>query len=390
MPTAGQIWRTVALPIVAWAVEVFLSGFDSTNRLGLELSEWVVAILPVPAAVGLVWRHAQPWSAFLIALVQSIILGLFIPTFASFLILLVALYALARRRPVREIGLAAALTLIPWTINTFVNGAGGAQWDARPVSTQAVGFVVYVAGTIGAISLARNQTRAEDLSAMRLRTVEALIAVRAQDERLSEARELTSRLASSVAAVNSEIEGTRSTGYWLPVETSRSLSRTEQAVREALSQIGAIGRVLEPSPVLEDDAAVTVPLEELLGELQRNGWGQTEVDVTHIGTAVELSPEVEECASRCLTAAIANAVKHAAPRVRVQLDWRTDPVVVEVVNTVAVRIDQIDPVVSGGVGLGAIIHRVTGLGGEVFLQSSPETFTLVLHLPRGPADSRRT
>lgn len=379
-------WRRAAwLPALAWLGEVVLSGLDGTTRFGPDLPAWVMAAIALPGAAALLWRRDHPWLIFTVAMVHSVGLGLFSLTFQPGIVLYVAIYTVARFRPWREITVAVVLSLIPWYINSFVNfAAGGVGWTARGSIAPLPVFLIWTAFALVVVALATSERRAHDVFALHERTAEAVMAMRLQGERMRIARELHDRVASSIAAVTFGIEGLQRRSD-PDTEDAASLDRTYAAAKEAMSEVRSVLKVLEAVPPPTDAEPIVVPFDALLHSLQVSGWGQTAVDVTQIGQSVPLRAEVEECASRCLIIAVSNAARHNAARVRVQIDWRTDPVTFEIVNPAPVlidqRTDQVDPAVSSGVGVGSIIHRVTGLGGEVRLHSDAETFRLEFLLP---------
>lgn len=376
-PAGDELWRAAGLPAVTYLLELTLSGLQGDTRVGSVLPWWALALLVLPGFLALLWRDRLPRLVFVVMLVQTVGLALLIPTFQPIAGLLVAMYAVARHRSRGELNLAVVLTVIPWSINSFLNeGVFGGSAPSGRIS----GFLMMLGFTVGFAILAWNQQRNQDMTALLSRTTEAEIAARIHAERLSIARELHDRVANSVAAIAFGVEGTLLREKDANESMRSSLNLTHDAARQAMSELRDVLRVLQASDAttVKDDLAPT--LEGLLTQLETTGWGGSDVNITQLDQPATLRPEVEECAIRCLTEAITNAAKYGVTLVEVEIDWRSDPVVVRIHNANGVHHGS-DPAMRGGVGLGSIIQRIGTVGGAVHLESDPEEFRLELRLP---------
>lgn len=366
------------LPAVVLAFELALAVLSEPAPPG-HLPWWSRFLLALPGGVALVWRHDHPWPVFAIALVQTLVVSVAQPGSQLVFVLFAALYAVARNRDLRASVIAGALTTIPWAVDAFADFAPASQQAS--LNARLTGFGLFLAFTIGTVAMARNQQRSQTLYDLRSRTTETAIAMRVQSERLAIARELHDRVAGSLAAVTEGIEEAQDRIRVTSPEASATLDDTHATATEAMDQITSVLTVLEaPAPSLEP-AEGYGSLDDLLAELQSTGWDETVVDVTHIGATVPLRPDVEQVAVRCVLEGIDNAARYGIEQVQVEVDWRQEPLLIEIVNTKGQLLYDADPPARGGAGLGSIIQLVTGVGGTVRLESTRAAFRLELLLP---------
>jgi signal transduction histidine kinase len=377
---SGRLSIAVTVSLLAYVAELTLSGLTGETRLGPDLPPWGVALLALPLFVALLWRRDRPWTVFLIGIVQATVIALLIPTYQPFAGNLVALYALARHRPMRDTLIGLALLAIPWTIITVVNvSAIPGNGPAQVIGAMAV----YWGAAFVMVAMGKSQRRAREIYALRSRAREAELAIRMQEERLRLAHELHDRVANSVAAVLVGLDGMQRHVEVMPAPAARTMDLTHVSARQAMREIRDVLGVLRTTDPLEptghDD---TEDLETVLSELQTNGLAGVDTDVRSVGDPVTLPPAVDGCAARCVREAVTNAVKYGVELVQIEVDWRPDPFVILVRNANGER-QLVDPSMSGGLGLGGIITKVAEVGGSVRLESEADVFTLELRLPRG-------
>ncbi|MEU4679615.1 sensor histidine kinase [Micromonospora sp. NPDC023737] len=196
------------------------------------------------------------------------------------------------------------------------------------------------------------------------------------DERQRMAREIHDTLAQGLTGIITQLEAAgqardRRADWQRHVDTAIGLAR------ESLSEARRSVQAVRP------EALESARLPDALGELTRR-WSminEVRTDVSVTGHAQPLHPEVEVTLLRAAQEALANVARHAkASRVGLTLSYMTDVV------TLDVRDDGIgfDPdarpaprQTDGGYGLTAMRQRVTGVGGELTVESEPGGGTAV-------------
>ncbi|TDC39542.1 sensor histidine kinase [Micromonospora sp. 15K316] len=196
------------------------------------------------------------------------------------------------------------------------------------------------------------------------------------DERQRMAREIHDTLAQGLTGIITQLEAAgqardRQADWRRHVENAVALAR------ESLSEARRSVRAVRP------EALESARLPDALGELTRRWSAINEVraEVSVTGEAHPLHPEVEVTLLRTAQEALANVARHAkATRVGLTLSYMEDVV------TLDVRDDGIgfEPDVravprqaDGGYGLTAMRQRVTGVGGELTIESEPGGGTAV-------------
>jgi signal transduction histidine kinase len=96
-----------------------------------------------------------------------------------------------------------------------------------------------------------------------------------------------------------------------------------------------------------------------------------------------LTPEVDATAFEVAREALTNAEKHAGAdtRITVDLQWNTDAVRIDVVNTHETGAPDAAPDLSGGYGLQSLRKRVQEVGGELTWAASPDAFRVNASFP---------
>lgn len=385
----GRFW-IAALPVVlAYFTEAFLSGLVGETRFGFTLPPFLVALLPLPGAIALLWRRDYPRIAFAIVWVQLVLIGFCVPTFQPFAMGLVALYGLARATPLRQSLIGLALMLIPWSLITITNVL---VWEDATVATSISANLVYWGATLATFAFARTQRYTHKVQDLREQTREATLALRLQEDRLTTARDLHDNVANSLAATVMSLDGLARFGGEFSEQANTHLDLTNRSARQAMHEVRELMGVLRGSneQLFRGEVAPPDDLEETLRALQADDIVDTDVLVTSIGDLGPLPPDVEECAILSVRAAVANAERYSIDQVEIEVDWREDPLLIRVVNAAPAHVSRA-PGVRGGMGLGGIIERVASVDGSVRLDVTGTTFVLELRLPRtapSPLDTR--
>lgn len=373
-------WWTLALvAVLGFTVDATLTGLTGDTRMGATVPTWAVALLTLPAFIAAFWRYEFPWPVYALGLIQATLLTSLIPDYQPIAAPLVGLHAIVRQRPTREVVIALVLLLVPSTITTVVSVLGWAS--AEPWLNVVTAMLLYAAVTFMVVVLGHSQRQARELRATRERTYEAFVQVRVQEERLRLARNLHDKVANSIAAVIMGLDGMRRLHPDTPPSMGHGLELAEASARLAMKETREILNVLQANDEDETSGAALEDLDSTLRQMQTLGWADVEVDVLSIGESIELSPEIDECATRCVREAVTNAAKYGVSQVAIEVDWREDPFTITFQN-VRGRDRLPDRSLRGGIGLGSILLHVTGVGGNVTLSTNEEIFTLVLTIPR--------
>jgi len=143
----------------------------------------------------------------------------------------------------------------------------------------------------------------------------------ASRERMRIARELHDVITHCVSVMVVQAGAARMVMDAQPSRAEESLSRVEQAGRDALAEmrrlVGVLGessdeRALSPQPGLAD-------LDELMSTARASGLN---VALSVEGEPLPVPPALDLCAYRILQEAVTNAIKHAAPaRTQIRVRW---------------------------------------------------------------------
>ncbi|MEV6374653.1 sensor histidine kinase [Micromonospora musae] len=196
------------------------------------------------------------------------------------------------------------------------------------------------------------------------------------DERQRMAREIHDTLAQGLTGIITQLEAAGQARD-RQADWRRHVDNAVGLARESLSEARRSVQAVRP------EALESARLPDALSELTRR-WSainETRAEVSVTGDAHPLHPEVEVTLLRAAQEALANVARHAkATRVGLTLSYMEDVV------TLDVRDDGIgfDPDVrqlprqaDGGYGLTAMRQRVTGVGGELTIESEPGGGTAV-------------
>jgi signal transduction histidine kinase len=334
---------------------------------GLTVRLLFTALMVAP----LVWRRRYPLTVFAFTVMVALVQWSANVTLAADVALLVYLYTVASRYPLRVGVLAAAvveigvvLAAVRWDLAASL----GQPWLVSLLLLSApvvAALLLGVSVRIRRQSLADLTERADRLE--RERDQEAAIAVAAERNRI--AREMHDVVAHSLAVM---VTLSDAAALKLAVEPERAalamreVSATgHQALDEMRGLLGVLRTAhdhagLQPQPGIADVGA-------LVDQVLATGL-TAELSVT--GSASVLPPGAELTVYRIVQEAITNVLKHAqAPtRITVDIDLR------EVAITVDVRDDGVTDgrvVAMQGMGLAGMCERVSVHGGTVSAGPDP-------------------
>lgn len=318
-------------------------------------------VLVVVACLTLAARRRWPTAVWAITLAAgvAVILLQHGPS-PALLPLLVALYTLATRWPVRRALLAAVVSA---GLLLLAQGFATAdRWD-RP-TTYVVATWCVLSAVVG-ISV-RQQRLALAQARERARVAEESREEEAQrrvtEERLRIARELHDVVAHQIAVINVQSGVAEHLQPVHPERAGEALRHVREASAQVLAEMGTLLGVLRGGDAEEPDrepARGLAELDQLVGSLRRTGL---QIVVRQEGTPVDLGPLVDVTAYRIVEEALTNAHKHGAGVAHLLLAYRAPGLVVEVGNPVEPGRRR---AAGSGRGLAGMYERVAAIGGSL-------------------------
>jgi signal transduction histidine kinase len=367
----------VADIVIAFGVTAFLTGVT------IGLSHWHPAARPmdtlgvlwlVACGVPLLWRRQAPATVFVLSSV--LVFSYYTSGYAggpAIVAPTVALVTLAFLRGPTIASIGGGLVAAGVITNVLVRGDGNGTLDPR-----LLGFALWVAvaitiGTAGRMHRAALRSTAErDAEADRLR---------AEEQRLSIAREVHDVVAHSLAMINVQAGVAAHVADRRPEEAKAALVAIKEASRSALTDLRATLGVLRS----DDDRAPTPGLGRLPDLVTAAAAAgitvATDGDVGEPG----LPAPVDVAAYRIVQESLTNVVRHAtgADTVTVRLTRTDDELEITVLdNGRAARPTGR----ASGNGLRGMTERAQALGGQVEAgQVATGGFQVCARLPLGGA-----
>lgn len=360
-------WRWAAAD-VALALALLVIGLLGTDLAGDDQpgSRPVDAgcrVLIVVAALALTARHRAPAAVLaVVSVATTIYLVIGYPYGPILLTLLVAVYSVAARLPVRPAALATGGAFVLLLTHVFVSLGSASGWTAvLPTSAWvvvpfAVGVVVRVNRETAARSRAEEaRSRAEQA---RRQT---------DEERLRIAQEVHDVVGHGLAAISMQAEIALHLLPKRPEQAETALTAISRTSREALDELrvtlGAVRQGAERGPV--------PGLARLAALRDRLAGAGLAVELRVVGDPRELPVAVDLAAYRVVQEALTNVLRHAGVSdAEVTVDYRGDELTVEVTDRgTGAAGDGIDLAADGdgvgGHGLAGMRERVAALGGRL-------------------------
>jgi signal transduction histidine kinase len=353
---AIDIAIAAALAVTGIAEVWASSAFDDDPRALLTLA---VLAMTLPLALRRRWPLPVLVLTLFWATVTSAAWDLFDDAAVGMGVLLVAAYAVAAYRELREAAIGGAI-LLAW-------GAAAMVWDDVPF-----GDYLFVAIILGGVWAAGRTVRSRRQLAVALADKNVLLEheqeARAKqavaEERTRIARELHDVVAHNVSVMVVQAGAERrSLGDDRP-ETREALQAIEQTGRQALTEMRRLLGMLRK----DDDELALAPqpsmehLELLVSQVREAGM-PVELEVE--GEPEPLPAGVDLSAYRIVQEALTNALKHAGPaRALVRVRYRLDELELEILD------DGPGPAAdatngAGGHGLVGMRERVSLFGGDL-------------------------
>ena len=300
----------------------------------------ITYVLVVTVALSLVVRRRWPFVTLAVAAAgTSVYMVLEYPYGPILLSLMVAVYTVARHRPLKPAAVAAGATLVVLLVHTVVHPdlsgvVPGAAWVVVPF---AVGFTVRVGRE----------------AAMRAR--DDLARQYADEERLRVAQEVHDVVGHGLAAIKMQADIALHLLARKPEQAEIALTAISRTSEAALDELRATLTVVRstdrsPAPGLHN-------LAELQDRMSKAGM-RVQVDVR--GEARHLPAAVDLAGYRIVQESLTNVLKHSeVKQATVHLGYEDDGVVIAIWNPASA------PVASGGgFGIPGMRERVTSLGGS--------------------------
>jgi signal transduction histidine kinase len=353
---AIDIAIAAALAIIGIAEVWASSAFDDDPRALLTLA---VLAMTLPLAFRRRWPLPVLVLSLFCATVTSAAWDLFDDATVGMGVLLVAAYAVAAYRELREAAIGGAI-LLAW-------GAAAMVWDDVPF-----GDYLFVAIILGGVWAAGRTVRSRrqlgvalaDKNVLLEHEQEARAKQAVAEERTRIARELHDVVAHNVSVMVVQAGAERrSLGDDRPA-TREALEAIEQTGRQALTEMRRLLGMLRK----DDDELALAPqpsmehLELLVSQVREAGM-PVELEVE--GEPEPLPAGVDLSAYRIVQEALTNALKHAGPaRALVRVRYRRDELELEILD------DGPGPAAdatngAGGHGLIGMRERVSMFGGDL-------------------------
>jgi signal transduction histidine kinase len=317
-----------------------------------------------------IWRRRFPLSTFACVAVVALVQWIAGVQASADLTLLVYLYTVASRYPMRVAVLAAGVLEVGALL-------AAVRWPQQPYSWVET-FVLLSGLVMASLMLGMNvRNRRNALSSLtqraaqleRERDQQALIA--AADERTRIAREMHDVVAHSLAVMVTLSEGATRKLAAEPERADAAMRQVSTVGRQSLNEMRRLLGVLRTEDTRHSRAPQPgiAQIDGLLDQVRTTGLAAA---LTVAGTPVTIPPGAELTVYRIVQEALTNTLKHAADptRIGVALTHRPDSVTVEVHDNGVYR--PVPPKAGSlGHGLTGMRERAAVYGGTVSAGSDP-------------------
>lgn len=393
------MWRTrlagwpagAAVVTLSLALDLLLSAnFGAT--IPAETKLVIIGYAPLGCAL-LWWRRQAPMLVFLLTAVHALAGTLLVPGYRPFIACLIALYAVARYRGAAESRTALVVALAP------IAAAVQDETAALPADARLAGTVGTAVVYLLLVLLAWRLGRWAAASQRRVRTLER---ERQEAERRSAVRErrrLASELhdivAHTVTVMMLQAAGARRAFRSDPDGAERMLASIEDSGATALRELRQLIEIIDIYTGEESDRVDGDDLGSATGLVAAVREAGVAVDLRGADALQTADPPARHAARRIVQEALTNALRHAGPAVRinVQLRERGEHLEVEVrdsgpTDAPIARVPARPAGVGAGRGLTGLRERAERLGGV--LEAGPRDdapgWRVYAILPRSATD----
>lgn len=340
---------------------------------GVRPVDGLAYTLAVTAAVGTLFRTRWPVVTLgVVTLATVTYLLLDFPYGPVMVCVVVAVYSLARRRPLRAALLWGAATLALLLLHVFTHpGALPLPTGLIPASA-----IVAVPFSIGVARRMWHEARSAERDAAEQQARD--------DERLQLAHEVHDVVGHGLAAIQMQADIALHLGR--PEDATTALEAISKAANEALTELRTTLAEIRPGTAsgTGPERAPTAGLANLEVLAQRVRSAGVAVDLAIGGTSRPLPDAVDLAAYRVLQESLTNVVKHGAgAAARVEVGYEPDLVRLCVSNLRVRDPRAPDGGFVAGFGITGMRHRVESLGGRLDAGPVDEYFEVRATLPAG-------
>ncbi len=380
----------VLIVVLAIVMDLLTWAGDRGTRAGPMLPLLLIPLLTIAVNSTLLLRWRHPLPVFVLQWAFPFV-SLIVPEFEPFAGLLVALHAVAARRPAGWSVPALASTLVPFGIYSGLAAELGGGDPAADFVEVLLLWMLLSAAAWGVGRLSYVVAR----RAERLRELQAAAAVAAvQAERMHLARELHDIVAHTVTIMMIQASGAKAVLDPGQTTVHDALEVIESSGIQAMAELHRMLRLLrmpdtDPAaagdsndPTQTGDQQPTVTdIDQLVRATARAG---ADVSLTEDGLPGPLDPSVGAAAYRVVQESITNALKHGGVSARVLVALRWSPMVleVEVTDTEHGSTPHAVAALSSGHGLRGLAERVTMVGGSLDHGPIEGGYQVLARLPR--------
>lgn len=354
-----------------------------------DVDVWLVYTLTLAFTVPLLWRRRQPLAVYGVMVVASLVNTWTGAILQASLILLVVLFSIAMRLPMRTLAWTYGLLVVPPVIGHIRYPQG--SWDQQVVPTMMSFAIVALMGI--AVRTRQEYTASLVQRARQLeveRDQQAQLATNAERTRI--AREMHDIIGHNLSVITTLADGGSYAAAKSPERAAQALTAIGTTSRQALTELRRLldvlredlpgdpreGAALAPQPALTD-------LDQLIEGVRAAGLP---VRSTVNGRPDSLPAGRQLAVYRVVQEALTNTLKHGGPEAtaRVEVVYGDDGVRATVTDTgVGGGTPSVD---SGGRGLTGMRERTALYDGTLEagpLPRPPGGWHVVLHLPKESA-----
>ncbi|GHC58916.1 sensor histidine kinase [Streptomyces flavofungini] len=323
--------------VVAAGIDYLGDGWRNIAQ-NTDLPGWLVAVLTLGMSLPLLWRRTRPMA------VLTVMVGFGVVNSASgamlqiALVQLIVLFNIALRLPLKTLGWAGVLMLVPLVVGTVRYPTG--SWDQQIVPQVWAYTLVALLGI--AVRSRQDYTRALVERARQLeveRDQQARLSAAAERTRI--AREMHDIIGHNLSVITGLADGGRYAAAKSPERAAQALDAIGSTSRQALDELRRLLDVLReetPEAAGTPEAAELAPqpaltdLDRLIDGVRAAGLP---VRSTFHGRADSLPQGQQLTVYRVVQEALTNTLKHAGPgaTAAVEVSYAADGVRVTVTDT---------------------------------------------------------
>ncbi len=353
----------LALVVTFLAVNGTVFGADDFSAPDRDVDGVAVALVAVAGLSLVVRRRWTEVTAGVVTACVTVYLWLSYPYGPALAPLFVAIYSLARHRPLARAGAVAAAALVVLLTHLPTHADALAGWAGVVPATAWVAVPFAIGVVMRSVVTGRERDRAEALRE------------RVNDERLRVAHEVHDVVGHGLAAIQMQADIALHVMDRDPEAGRRALEAisrsSEDAMRELRSTLQVVRREAPRTP---GPGAAEI---EALCRRTRDAGVDLDLEIT--GERRDLPSAVDLAAYRVVQESLTNVVRHGSvSRARVQVDYAPDSVTLRVSNP-----GPAGRTGSGGLGIDGMRRRVTELGGTFAAGPASDEFVVTAALPTG-------